>query len=358
MKQGSKLQERLDAALKRSGLPAMAAAVVTADSIETAVGGVRRKGDKAAVTLADRWHLGSNTKAMTATMLGLLVQDGRLSWDATPASVWPGLSQKLTPQYRDITLRQLIQHRAGIQPFTDGREMHGLPEFPSEAPAMRQAFAEHVLSGKPHGKPGVFEYSNAGYGIAAAMAETATGIPYDELMQAELLQPLGLDGLWGWPARQPGQPWGHAPGLFGRLQPNDPRGDYQLPDYIAPAGNLSMSIGDYSVFVQAHLRGMLGLEPLNKAGQPIAEPAAGLALNAALIKQLHECEDTYSYGWGEMLDGEQPTSMHEGSAGTFDVLTIIQPDRGRATVVFCNAGGEKASAAVKELCQDLLSEAE
>lgn len=347
---GIDLQAELDAACARAGLPAMAAAIVTPDSIKVAVTGVRRQGVAGAVTLDDRWHLGSNTKAMTATMIGLLIQQGRLGWDTRPLDVWPELEERIKPEYRDITVEQLLQHRAGIQPYTDGAEMVNLPEFPEDPTAMRRAFAVYVLCGTEQGKVGEFQYSNAGYGIAAAIAESATGESYDSLMEQYIFESLGIAGVWGWPALQPQQPWGHAPDEQGRLQPEDPFGDYKLPQYIAPAGDLSMNIGDYCVFAQAHLRGMMGLEPRDKAGVP-AVPG----ITSDLIQRLHENTDTYSCGWGELFDNNNsPTSMHEGSAGTFDVLTIIQPGRGRAAVVFCNAGGDAASAAVKELCQSLL----
>ncbi len=353
MNKDSDLQQKLDAAVKKARLPALAVAVIHGDSIECAVAGVRRKGGKDAVTLSDRWHLGSNTKAMTATMIGLLVQDGILSEDATPLQLLPELQGRIAPEYQGITLTQLLQHRAGIQPYTAGPEFEPLPDFAGDARAQRHAFAEHVLCSKPGGKVGEFLYSNAGYAIAAALAEAASASTFEDLMQDRLLAPLGIEARWGWPALEPDQPWGHGPGLFG-LQVHEDLEGYKLDDFVAPAGNLSMSIGDYSVFVQSHLRGLQGLAPLDKAGQPLAASEDMNGLNSALIKQLHEPDGNYSFGWGEIeLEGRQ-VSMHEGSAGTFDALTIIEPASDTAVVVLCNAGGDKVSSAVGELCKELL----
>jgi CubicO group peptidase (beta-lactamase class C family) len=68
-------------------MPAMAAAVVTRDSVVfvDAVG-VRKLGDPAPATRDDRFHLGSNTKAPTAGLVGLLVDEGKLAWTAPLAA--------------------------------------------------------------------------------------------------------------------------------------------------------------------------------------------------------------------------------------------------------------------------------
>jgi CubicO group peptidase (beta-lactamase class C family) len=58
-------------------LPALAGAIVTSRGL-TAIGvtGVRKTGTDVAVTVDDTWHLGSDTKAMTAVLIGLVVEQG------------------------------------------------------------------------------------------------------------------------------------------------------------------------------------------------------------------------------------------------------------------------------------------
>src|SRR5215217_7333846 len=79
--------------IEKFKIPGMVAAVVTANDGTVMLGaaGVRRAGFPETITPADRFHLGSCTKAMTATLCAILVEDGKLTWDATPASVWPDL---------------------------------------------------------------------------------------------------------------------------------------------------------------------------------------------------------------------------------------------------------------------------
>src|SRR5262249_25389386 len=92
-------QRSLDAMLRpylaRYELPALAAAVVV-DGKVIAVGGVgtRKAGVKIAVTVDDRFHLGSDTKAMTALLAGMFVDAGALRWNSTIADVFPELAEQ------------------------------------------------------------------------------------------------------------------------------------------------------------------------------------------------------------------------------------------------------------------------
>src|SRR5437870_4873525 len=75
---------------QKFGVPAIAAVVVTSESIQL-VGsvGVRKRETKIPVTLNEQWHLGSDGKAMTSTLIGRLVERGRLKWHTTLADVFP-----------------------------------------------------------------------------------------------------------------------------------------------------------------------------------------------------------------------------------------------------------------------------
>src|SRR5450756_2248116 len=78
-------------------LPSLEICVIRAGSVvDVAVGGVRKAGGTDAVTSKDLFHLGSMTKAMTATMLATLVQEGKLSWDMTMAEAFPAIAVSYT----------------------------------------------------------------------------------------------------------------------------------------------------------------------------------------------------------------------------------------------------------------------
>jgi CubicO group peptidase (beta-lactamase class C family) len=222
-----------------------------------------------------------------------------------------------------------------------------LPDFSGDAAVQRSAFSKHLLTHEAGGSPGEYLYSNAGYAIAAAMLEQAGGSSYAQLMQDKLLAPLGMTGHWGWPlGAGTQQPWGHSAALFG-LQPHDPADGYEIDEFVDPAGDLSVSIGDYAKFVQAHLRGLRG-----------REPSAGFtSLTAEIINELHLPAEDYACGWGIQEYDGVPASVHEGSAGTFHAITVIVPERDIAVVTITNAGGDKPARAIRDLLFELLEEA-
>jgi len=169
------LNSLLEPIRQRYDLPALAGAIVTSQGL-TAVGavGMRKYGSDTPVTVDDQFHLGSDTKAMTATMLATLVEEGKLSWSTTIEQVFPEFSVDMNPAYAKVTVEQLLAHRAG---FTDAswpqgknlEEMYQLPGSPRE---QRAAYVATVLSEPPVSEPGSrFLYSNRSYAVAGAMAE-------------------------------------------------------------------------------------------------------------------------------------------------------------------------------------------
>ncbi len=337
------LEDILQAYRGAYGLPALAAAVVRSDGVEeVAAVGVRRLGFGNGVTLGDRFHIGSDTKAMVATVAGSLVEDGALSWLISPVDVFPELATTIHPDFQTITLRDLLMHRAGIQPYTSGAEWDAIPNFTGTAQEQRRAFAVWLLQDPPWGPPGQYQYSNAGYSIAGAILEEVTGESWQTLLSQRVFDPLGMHTAgFGWPAlSDPDQPWGHWV-ISGSLQPHPPDDDYQLSGIIAPAGDVHLSIGDFALFVQSHLRGLLGSDDL---------------LTSATIAYLHEPIGSYALGWSVYPLLGQVVSSHNGSAGTFYATMAVSHSQDLAVVIATNAGGSSAADACRVLLNVLFDE--
>ena len=82
------LNDTLEPLRIKYGLPALAGAVAVKGRIVAAGAvGTRVHDRKIPVTLDDRFHLGSDTKAMTATIAGMLVDEGKLRWDSTVGEI-------------------------------------------------------------------------------------------------------------------------------------------------------------------------------------------------------------------------------------------------------------------------------
>jgi CubicO group peptidase (beta-lactamase class C family) len=308
-------------------LPALEACVIRRDGIlETAVTGVRKVGGTAAVTSKDLFHLGSMTKAMTATMLATLVQEGKLSWNMTMTQAFPALASTMDPRYKNVTLEQLLTHTSGLADYTTDLEWASIPPFTGTPAQQRQAFARMLLTRPPAGPAGVYLYSNAGYAVAAAIAERVTGKTWEQLMQERVFGPLKIRAAYGWPLLSgANEPWGHRI-KNGVVTPHNPSDYYRVPTVLAPAGDVSMSILDYSVFARLHLT---GLENIN-----------GKVLSAAGIQRLHQPVLKYSSGWHEETIDGIPTSWHSGTCDTFYTYVFLQPSRDIGVIMFANAAGD------------------
>lgn len=108
-------QTSLDSMLKpylsRYNLPALAAAVVKDGKVLSAgVVGTRRMGAHIPARIHDRFHIGSDTKAMTALLAAVMVEEKKLRWNSTLADVYPELSEKMDPRLRRQSGALLEKH--------------------------------------------------------------------------------------------------------------------------------------------------------------------------------------------------------------------------------------------------------
>jgi D-alanyl-D-alanine carboxypeptidase len=326
---------------RQYNLPAIAAAVVRADNIVTGgAAGVRIIGSPVQVTVEDRFHIGSVTKPMTATMIATLVEAGTLSWSTTPADVFPELRDHIHPSLRAINLEQLLTHRAGLPPLEEDEEIAQLPKFTGNPAPIRRSFAEWLLRREVASPVGEHIYSNAGYGLAAAMSERATGNSWESLMWRQLFEPLNMNSAgFGWPAQaHANEPWGHHEGEAGFV-PHSPADQYQLAPFIAPAGDVHLNIIDCARFAQLHLAGL--------NGSPIL-------LKAAMFEKLHQPHGEYALGWNAQQIQGSRASTHSGSAGTFYAGMIVYPQKDIAVVIAINAAGKKVEEARNKLFSLLL----
>lgn len=217
----------------------------------------RRSADAAtAVAPTDQWHIGSDTKSMTATLAARLVEAGRLEWTSTVGQVLGPRLPGIDPAYAQANLLHLLSHRAGLShdaPDPGGRFTH---KPLADARAERLAYAAAALKQPPLAPVGQIEsYSNAGFVVAGAMLETVTGRPWERLMREQVFAPLGLKSAGfgppaaGSPLRQP---LGHARGVDGRLHPETRRDKAELITALGPAGLVHINLGDLLAYLKAH----------------------------------------------------------------------------------------------------------
>src|SRR6266566_7447459 len=161
----------------------IAAAVLRGERIiAQGVAGVRKRGSAERITLDDQFHLGSCTKAMTATLVAMLVEEGKLNWTTPLGELFADTVKPMHAAWEKVTLRQVLAHRAGLRFEPDGLAqvfselVRPLRARLGTLPQLRLEIARQALSRPPGIAPDIkYWYSNVGYILAGAVLEHLTG---------------------------------------------------------------------------------------------------------------------------------------------------------------------------------------
>ncbi|MGH7970233.1 MAG: serine hydrolase domain-containing protein [Limisphaerales bacterium] len=328
---------------ERYDFPALAVVVVKEGRIcDRAAVGVRKLGDDTRVTTNDLFHIGSCTKSMTATITASLIEEGRLHWDTKIAEVFPELRDKMDPQYRAVTIEQLLTHRGGVptEPppaaWSRARAEKGTPT------RQRYEFISAVLSNAPAAPPGTkYIYSNQGYAIAGAMLERTTGVPWETMMTNRLFKPLHMESAgFGPPGTlgQVDQPWGHMRKLLRTIPVQQDN-----PPAIGPAGRVHCSLDDLAKYAICHLEGV------RKGG--ILKPETFRKLHAASADG-----GDYACGWVcvERSWAGGRALMHNGSNTMWYVVMWLAPEKDFAVIAATNTGVADTFKGCDEVCAKMI----
>ena len=311
-------------------LPALAGAILDGSGIQSiAATGVRKAGTDVAATIDDAWHLGSNTKPMTAFLLGRLVEQGKLKWETTIAEVFPDQAKAMPPAVQEANLLHLLSHRAGLP----ANIFWGLVPKTGSLRDQRVSVVGMLKDVKPVADLGSrYLYSNLGYVVAGAMAERVMNASWEDLMVELVFKPLGMTSAGFGGLGTPGQvdePWPHAPD--GKPEPmNGP--DQDNPAVIGPAGSVHCTLADWAKFVGDVLKGARGEKALLKPEtyKTLVTPPFGgdYALGWLVVER--------DWGGGKVLN-------HNGS-NTMNFATVwIAPAKGFAVLIVTNQGGPEAA---------------
>ncbi len=362
----ARAQDVLDSMLKthleQNGLPALAAAVTHNGKILAAGAvGTRRIGHRIPVTLNDRFHLGSNTKAMTALLLAMQVEKGEIDWDSTLAQIFPEMEPGMSPEVRAITVLQLLSHTSGVPADNDafGRLLFDSMKETGNLNELRYWLTQQWSKLPLEHKPGeTFVYANMNYVIAGTILERLEGRTWEELIVERIFAPLGLKTAGLGHQSSLGKidaPLGHAI-INGKpvAMLAGPCGDN--PPIIGPAGTAHMSILDFARWASWNAgqgkRGPRLVTPktLKKLQTPVASmpPRPDAAPGTP-------SQGRYALGWGELrVDwAPYPLIYHGGSNGMNLAHIWIDPQRDLAMVLAANVGGAKANEALLAAAAEL-----
>ena len=337
------LNEMLEPLRAAGKVPALTAAVIVDGRIK-GVGavGIRKGGSPVLVKGTDLWHIGSCAKAMTATLIAMNVEKRKLQWDTTIGDALPDLRETMNAMYRDVTIEQLLTHRAGLPAHPETKTWDEAWNRGGAPMDQRAEYVKAVLAREPDTTPGTkYEYSNEAYSIAGHILEKTLNQPWETLMREQLFKPLliaaggfGVPGTIG----HIDQPWGHK-WKAGKLEPQQ----QDNPAAIHPGGGVHCTIYDFARFALFHLHGARG---------------EGRLLKAETFKRLHTPPSGQDYAMGfiraerSWADGYALT--HAGS-NTLNYATFwIAPKIKFAVVAATNIGGDPGEKACDETNQAMI----
>ncbi|WP_353069325.1 serine hydrolase domain-containing protein [Tunturibacter empetritectus] len=310
--------------LKSTGVPSASVAVVQGGKIAyvKAYGKARLE----PLMLAEpgmQYSIGSVSKQFTATIILLLVQDGKVKLDDPVGKYLPELTRA-----NEVTVRQVLSMTSGYQDFW--------PEDYVMTSMMQSATPQHILdvwAKKPLDfEPGTkWQYSNTNYVIAGRIAEVVAGKPLIDQLQERIFRPLKMTGVFNSDAsRLPANdPTGYYQHALGPLRPAPQEG----AGWMFAAGELAMPASD------------LALWNISLMNRTLLAPASYDEMFTEV--KLKDGSGTH-YGLGVQVgerDGHRVIS-HSGEVSGFVSQNTVFPDNKVAVTVLTNEDASSAAAAL------------
>ncbi|MER7461777.1 serine hydrolase domain-containing protein [Streptomyces sp. NPDC097981] len=270
-----------------------------------------------------QYRIGSITKTFTAVLVMRLRDEGLLRLDDPLEKHLPGTSAG------EVTIAQLLAHTGGLAAETPGEWWERTPA------ALRPELAD-VLGEEPFRfRPGRrHHYSNPGYTLLGSLVEAVRGKPWEEVLRAEVLEPLALDRTTAQPQAPHAGGWAVHP--WADVMMPEPPEDLGL---MAAAGQLWSTARDLARFAVFLARGderVLSAETVREMRTPASPPEPGAT--------------AIGYGLGMQLTdvGGRSLAGHSGSLPGFVAgLWLSEADDVAAVVMAnCTSGLPAATVAV------------
>lgn len=313
--------DKLHEAQKDPKVPAIAAVVFDSKMIiHSRAFGTTRSDKEIAIAGDAAWHIGSDAKAMTATLMAVLVEKDLVKWDTTMAEIFPKLAEDFHPKARKTTIAQLLSHTSGLP---------ANPK-PIERIKSRLAVTKIGLSLEP-GEG--YHYSNYGYIIAGAVIEELLDTTWEKAIQKHLFTPLGIKSAGFGAPKGPKAIRGHAngkpvgTGFFG-----------DNPTLYGPAGGLHISLSDWALFCQDQIKGHHG---------------EGKLLRQATYQKLHTpVSPNYALGWTVRVEDGKPARLsHDGSNTMWYARATLDLNSKSGFLITTNSASEEAKTWVKTIAK-------
>jgi len=329
----SELEGAITEVLNSIGMPGMAVSVTSGnESIYKKVFGYRDVANKIPADENTVYAIASLTKAMTAVCCGMLVDEGKLSWDEPIISYLPEFRMHDDYAGRNVCLRDMLAHNTGLP-------RHDWVWYNTELSRSTEDLV-HRIRYLPLNKPmrTLYEYNNLMYATAGLVIERVTGQTWAEFIKERLFKPLGMDNS--------------SPVIKGlseaenRALPYNKNSKYPEEahtttnyldfDGMGACGTVNSTINDMTKWVQLNLnKGMFGGVQIvsEKTMKTIHTPVAVQRAFSPIpeIPML-----SYALGWGVRTYRGNLNITHSGGIDGFSTYISMLPDKNVGIAILTN----------------------
>ena len=346
------VREILPELIDECNLPALGVVYDSGNGSEpfVAADGVRKIGIDINATTGDIWHFGSCTKAMTAAVVALLIQDDLLSWNSTLGTILGDVDgcREMLDVYRDVTIELLSSHTSGITDAALTRDV-ALELHTLNAAQGRIVATNVTLTSEPAGgaQKGVAKYANMNYVILGLMIEIVTSISAEGVVEQRLWGPLNMTSA-GWgpnpetSTSSVDNPYPHTPsgtkGTHGEAIPlpeSIPVESRDNPPALNTAGRAHMRLADFNNWlrlqVDSSAQAAIGLQSSSLPKLRAVTPGSG----------------GFTYGgWIGSLQKDGRSILNIDGSNTLNYATAwINVGTGQTVAATTNVGGEPVQGA-------------
>ena len=283
--------------------------------------GVRETGKTPPVDTSTLFAIASTTKAMTAAAIGMLVDEGKVKWDDPVTKFIPSLQMYDPYVTRELTVRDLLTHRAGLG---SADYLWDLADYPMAEiiPRMKLIKPEYSFRSS-------FIYQNIMYMLAGEVIAAASGMPWERFISTRIFGAIGMrstvarQGLVPMGANRASPHWRYGGDTLVAIESDDAQA-------IGPAGGVWSNVSDMSRWMlflldSGRVGGKRLLQPAtySELFKPQVMVPAGEFYPTMELTKPHWT--TYGLGWFQQDYNGRMLNFHTGSLnGTVAIIGLIQ----------------------------------
>lgn len=327
-----------NAAIRQWNVPGLAVSVVKDGKVVFAKGyGVRKVGESAPVDEHTLFSIGSISKSFTAMALGMLVEEGKLSWD-DPVTQYLPYFQLYDPYVtREFTIRDLLVHRSGLPEVCGGILWYG-SDYSREEVIKRLRYLQPVSSFRS-----TFAYQSVTYMAAGEVIRAVTGKSWDDVIRERIFSPLGMKESSSLFRELKGAKNIALPHV--RIDGKPVAIAYRDSDALGPGGSIVSNVHDMSRYMQL-LLGEGSLEGKKLYGEGVARELFNPQMLVPLrpsghpeLKPLNATFSAYGFGWFLRDYRGRKLVWHTGGMDGMSAAVLLVPEEKLGITVLTHQDG-------------------